>query len=56
MEHPLKAELPIEVTELGIVIEGSEEQPLNMLVPIDVIDSEIVRSVRVVFPLKGEFP
>ena len=45
-EHPLKALLPIYVTDAGISIEVRQEQLLNALYPMEVTESGIVMAVN----------
>ena len=51
-EHPEKALLPIDVTELGIVNEVSPEQPWKAPSPIDVTELGMVKEVSPEQPSK----
>ena len=48
--QPLKAQPPIEVTELGMVTEVRPAQPLKALLPIEVTEEGMVTEVRPVQP------
>ena len=55
-EHPLKANIPIDVTDSGIVMDVSEEHPRKAPCPIDVTDSGIVMDVSEEHPSKTQLP
>ena len=55
-EQPEKAELPMEVTDLGIVIEAKLLQPENALLPIVVTELGIVKDVSLVQFSKALLP
>jgi hypothetical protein len=52
-EHPEKAIRPIEVTELGMVIDASEAQSLKVPSPIEVTEAGMVIDASEAQPLKA---
>ena len=56
MEHELKAYRPIDVTESGIWIEGSDEQEENVLSYIALIRSGMIMEASFEQPLKTSCP